>query len=117
MVVHELFFKNTGEIMCYPVKEAVASYSESISLDIKNGWGKGILSVDDNTITLDSKDGFSVAKIATTESEELYISFDIEVKDNTCAGLLFRADIGFSSIMLKNGLRINILMSKGHLIF
>lgn len=93
LVVHELFFKNTGEIMCYPVKEAVASYSESISLDIKNGWGKGILSVDDNIITLDSKDGFSVAKIATTESEELYISFDIEVKDNTCAGLLFRADI------------------------
>lgn len=32
LVVHELFFKNTGEIMCYPVKEAVASYSKALAL-------------------------------------------------------------------------------------
>ncbi|MCI5744734.1 MAG: hypothetical protein MR270_00385 [Erysipelotrichaceae bacterium] len=93
LVVHELFSKDNGELMCYPVKEALESYQETIPLDINFAWGNGKLSIKDDIITLDSKYGYSIAKISSTDSEEIYISLDVTLKDNTCAGVVLRADI------------------------
>jgi len=90
---HEVIQNEKGELDLIPIKEAIDMYKEPVKKELSFGFGNGNVNTENDNYVIDSEYGFTTAKLTDEVKDKVYVSFDVELKDNTTAGLIFRADI------------------------